>query len=124
MVKGQPNSLKLSQKGLVQESVVGAFKEPRALGVKIVVLERSLDNVILGAMSTTKAGGTSVADESLLEEASRYSFMSLILFLALGVGFLLLLLSLRGIRRWWLLVKALRRSIGRLLRLERQSLTR
>ena len=75
VVKGQPNSLKLSQKGLVQESVVGAFKEPRALGVKIVTFERSLDDAFLSVVLITEAGGTSIADESLLEEASRYSFL-------------------------------------------------
>ncbi|RVW97119.1 hypothetical protein CK203_030038 [Vitis vinifera] len=50
---------------------IGAFKEPRALGVKIVTFERSLDDAFLGVVLITEAGGTSIADESLLEEASR-----------------------------------------------------
>lgn len=88
----------LSQKGLAQVSAIGGSKEPKVLGVKIALLERSLDDVILDAMSTTEARGMSIADESLLEEAFKYSFFEPCSLSSFGVGFLLLL-SLGEIRR-------------------------
>ena len=73
--------------------VTGGLKESRAPRVKVFVMEQSLDEVILDVVSTTEAIGVSVMDESLLEEASRYSFSkphSLLLlirrFCANGVG--------------------------------------
>lgn len=88
----------LSQKGLAQVFAIGGSKEPKVLGVKITILERSLDDVILGAMSTAEARGMSIADESLLEEAFRYSFFEPCSLSSFEVRFLLLL-SLREIRR-------------------------
>lgn len=113
--EGHPSCSMLSLGGLVLGNVDGDLKKPRAPRGMDVNLERSIDEEILSVASTVEAIVAPVADESLWEEASRYSSLVPRLFIVVGVG--ILLLSLGGIRRWWLLIWALGRSMGWLMRM-------
>ena len=80
----QANSPAVSQVGLAQMTVAGGLNGVRASVVETSCLERRFLEVILGAASLAKARGKSGADESLLEEASRYSLSEPSSFLSLG----------------------------------------
>ena len=71
--EGHPSCSMLSLGGLVLGNVDGDLKKPRAPGGMDVNLERSIDEEILSVASTVEAIVAPVADESLWEEASRYS---------------------------------------------------
>ena len=83
---GQPNVPLLSEGGLAQMAVAaGGLQESRAPEVEISDLERRLVKVFLGATPTAEARGMFVVDESLMEEATKYTLSKPCSFLSFGV---------------------------------------
>ena len=66
-------------------AAAGGLKESRAPEVEISDLERRLVKVFLGATPTAEARGMFVVDESLMEEATKYTLSKPCSFLSFGV---------------------------------------
>ena len=80
----QSNSPTVSQESLAQMNVIGGLNGVRAPVVETLCLERRLVEVILGVAPLAEARGKFGPNESLLEEASKYSHSETCSFLSLG----------------------------------------